>query len=106
MRLSDLLKLEAFDASGRSLGRVKDVRLERREDAWEVTALIVGTSGVAERLGFAYGVVERPAALASVMRWLARHARIAPWERVTVHHGVLTVDGTRDDLEHPRSGHD
>lgn len=101
MRLSDLLELEVFDSAGARLGRVKDVRFERRGDAWEVVELVVGTAGVAERLGFAYGVVERPAVLAAIMRWVARHARVVPWDKVTLHVGMISVEATREDLRHP-----
>ncbi len=106
MRLSDLFKLEAFDSSGASLGHVRDVRLEQHDDSWQVVALIVGPAGVAERLGFAHGVVERPVILAKVMHWIGRHARVVPWDKVTVQRGVISVDATRQELATPRSGGD
>lgn len=101
MRLSDLLKLEAVDLDGRSLDHVRDVRLEQRGDAWTVTHVVVGRAAVAERLGFIHGVVERPVAIAAVMRRIGRHARVVPWSQVSLEDGRLHVDARKDGLGRP-----
>ncbi len=98
MRLSDLSKLRAVDRSGASLGSVRDVRLERRGCGWEVTEVLVGGSAFADRMGFAYGAVQRPALLRLLVGWLTRDARIAPWSLVTIHEDRLVVDREITDL--------
>lgn len=98
MRLSDLLKLSAVDQSGNRLGSVKDVRLERRGSEWEVAALVIGHAAFADRLGFAYGDVEKPALLRLLVRWLTRSERVAPWAWVTLQEDALIVHGDTEDL--------
>lgn len=99
MRLSDLSKLRAVDRSENRLGSVKDVRLERRGSDWEVTALVVGASAFADRLGFAYGDVQKPALLRILLRWLTRNARIAPWLLVTVRDDRIVVEREVEELD-------
>jgi sporulation protein YlmC with PRC-barrel domain len=61
VRLSELLGTRVRTASGRSLGRVHDVRAELEDGGGLVaTGLVVGTLGVLERLGLgASGRAER-----------------------------------------------
>lgn len=101
MRLSDLMKMESFDADGGSLDHVSDVRLEQRDEGWVVTHVAVGRAAFAERLGFIHGVVERPALLAWVLRRVARRARMARWDQVSVAGGTLKIAARRDDLPRP-----
>ncbi len=81
MRLSDLLRSEVVDQRGRSLGRIRDIRLDADRDEAERspprrlagTHLVVGRGFVAERLGYAYGPVRGPAVVRWLMqRWAAR----------------------------------
>jgi sporulation protein YlmC with PRC-barrel domain len=51
MRLSDLLGLEVRSTSGDHLGRVHDVRANLAAGEMRITGLIVGPSGILERLG-------------------------------------------------------
>jgi sporulation protein YlmC with PRC-barrel domain len=106
MRLSDLLDRDVRTHEGDDLGRVQDVRFERVGGEWHLSALIVGTAAFAERLGFAYGIVERPARLARAMRWVARHARVVPWDAVEPRDGRLVVKARRDDLARPGADDD
>jgi hypothetical protein len=101
MRLSELLKLDANDRRGRHVGHVRDVRLEKRGDRWEIAAVILGNAAVAERLGFAYRAVDRPYLLAKLMQWLTRHARAAPWDVVEIRDGRISLDADHEDLPHP-----
>ncbi len=102
MRLSELLNSRAVDSTGAPLDRAKDVRLEQRDGEWVVTALVVGRGGFAERLGFIRGVVDGPVLLARLMRHVGRHARVAPWDAVTLgDDGVVHVSVARDALAHP-----
>jgi len=51
MNLSDLLGRSVHSESGRSFGRVHDVRAELRPRSVVITGLVVGRLGVLERLG-------------------------------------------------------
>ena len=102
VRLSELMNLRAVDSTGASLDRVKDVRLERRGGDWVVTDLVVGRASVAERLGFVHGVVERPVVLARLMKRVARHGRVVPWDAATLgDDGIVRVSVARDALARP-----
>jgi sporulation protein YlmC with PRC-barrel domain len=98
VRLSDLLDRDVRSDDGHDLGRVNDVRFERVGAEWRVSALIVGTAAFAERLGFAHGVVQRPVLLARAMRWVARHARVVPWEAAKKRDDHLVVTAQVDEL--------
>ena len=52
MRLSELLGLQVHTESGRSLGRVHDLRGELSPRSLRVTGIVVGRLGLLERLGF------------------------------------------------------
>lgn len=101
MRLSDLLRLRAFDAAGEPLDHVRDVRFECRDGDWVASDLVVGRGALAERLGFVHGAVERPLLLARLMRRLGRHARVVPWDRVASIGERVDVDARRDELSRP-----
>ncbi len=61
LRLSSLIGSEARIEGGEKLGRVWDVRAERRpadaasDESWEVTGILVGRAGLLQRLGIAPG---------------------------------------------------
>jgi hypothetical protein len=80
LRISDVLASDVFDAGGRRLGRVRDVRLvldgpQRGALAGlRVDAVIVGGSGFAGRLGYLRGGVRGPAPLAGILRRLEDNA--------------------------------
>ncbi|HWC33080.1 MAG TPA: PRC-barrel domain-containing protein [Actinomycetota bacterium] len=86
MRLSELLTFEVVDERGRSLGRVRDVRLDADRDEAERspprdlagTHLLVGSGFVAERLGYAYGPVRGPAIVRWLMKRWAHGLRVVP----------------------------
>lgn len=101
MRLSELLKVDAYDSTGADIGHVRDVRLERKGDHWEVTGLVVGSGALADRLGYAYGVVAGPRIIAMLMSWLARHGKFVPWRVVRLGDGRVDVDARGSDLRHP-----
>ncbi len=101
MRLSELQRYRAVDVAGRPLDHIKDVRLEQQGEEWVVTDLIVGRAAFAERLGFIHGVVERPVLLARLMRWVARHARVVPWEDVRLEQDRVVVASQRGELLRP-----
>lgn len=105
MRVSDLLKLEAVDASGERLGHIHDVRFTSVTGGpvgWTAASLIVGRGGFAARLGYAHGAVTRPRLLAAVLAWLTRHALEIPWEHVAdVRDDRVVVVGSRADFAAP-----
>jgi sporulation protein YlmC with PRC-barrel domain len=72
MRVSEILGLPVRTESGRSLGRVHDVRGEIGERHLRVTGLVVGGLGVLERLG-----IGAPHALERL-----RGRDAVPWESV------------------------
>ena len=74
MTLGQLLRSEVVTESGRSLGRLYDVRAQARGGAPRVVALAVGRPGVRERLT---GNVERKRTPAEYVP-LERVVRLAP----------------------------
>lgn len=107
MRLSDLLRSEVVDQRGRSLGRVRDVRLDVDRTAAErsaprdlvATELIVGAGFVAERLGYAFGPVEGPALVRWLMKRWARSLRTIAMDDVEeISEGRVLASVDRDDL--------
>lgn len=96
MKASDLLRCQAVRQDGRELGHVLDIRARRDQDGGlTVTGVVVGERGLAERLGYARGVVEGPWVVAAALRWFHRSSRVVPWEQITeVRDGRLVV---RDD---------
>ena len=88
-RLSDLLHLEAFDADGRHVGHVHDVRLVQDGplqglvgQAFRVDGLLVGGSAAAVRLGFHRKNVTGPWPLTAIFHRLERRIRYVPWHQV------------------------
>lgn len=51
-RYHDLIGKQVITADGRRLGRVIDLVAERQGEALSVTALLVGQTGLARRIGF------------------------------------------------------
>src|SRR5919112_4168286 len=99
MRLSDLLHARVYDAGGRDVGAVHDVRLVQDGPlqlpfghAFRVDELVVGRGGLLLRLGFHHGGVERPAPLRAILRALAGRPYVVPWD------DVAGWDGDRVDL--------
>jgi hypothetical protein len=75
MRISDLLASDVHDASGRSIGRVRDVRVIQDGPAtggvqagFRVDALLVGKGTLGGRLGYHHGQVEGPWLLKALAR--------------------------------------
>jgi hypothetical protein len=112
MRLSELLGRRVIDGSGRDLGRVHDVRLRGPgvasvqtalgSPAFRIDGLIIGTGGLADRLGFDRAGVRAPALVRVVALALLRHPVYIPWSRVTrLAQGQVEISGTGNDLEPP-----
>ena len=72
MRLSELLGLTVTTESGRRVGRVHDVRGLLRPRSLRVDGLVVGTLGLAERLGIG----------APHYRERLRGPHVVPWSSV------------------------
>jgi sporulation protein YlmC with PRC-barrel domain len=87
MRLSDLLNVEVRTESGKSIGRVHDLRAELTPRTLKVTGLVVGGLGLLERLG-----IGAPKAGARV-----RTDDVVPWSAVVRadRRGVVVRDGTK-----------
>jgi len=88
VRLSELLRLTVTTEGGRKVGRVYDVRALLRPRSVRVDGLVVGTLGIAERLG-----VGAPAA-----RQRVRGRDVVPWSAVVrFDRGGIVVRDTSDD---------
>ena len=92
MQLIDLLGSEVRTESGDSLAHVWDVRAERADGGYRIIGLLVGRSGLLERLGIKswraarkHGGKTRP------------DVDVVPWDAVLrIDRGVIVVrDGTR-----------
>jgi sporulation protein YlmC with PRC-barrel domain len=70
IRASDLLGARVRTESGRHLGRVHDLRAERSDGAYRVTALIVRRAGILAR--FVGGATDAP-----------RGSDLIPWQAIT-----------------------
>lgn len=89
MRLGELLHTPVYDAAGAEVGMVDDVRLVQDGPLLEgfgaslrVDGLIVGSGGVAVRLGFHRHGVRGPFLLKKAATALERRARYVPWDQV------------------------
>lgn len=83
MRISDLLASDVHDASGRSLGRVRDVRIVQDgpptggvQAGFRVDALLVGRGTLGGRLGYYHGQVQGPWLLNALSRRSEHKVRI------------------------------
>jgi hypothetical protein len=105
MQMSDVLACEVYDAAGRKLGQVRDVRLVLDGPvlggniaAPRIDALIVGGSALAGRLGYLRGGVRGPALVAAIMRRLENRALtiaatdVANWDLADQRLELTTVD--------------
>lgn len=94
IRASDLLGTRIVDRDGRSLGRVRDLRLGVDGDGHRIEGLVTGRGVIAERLGYAYGDVAGPWLLGVVMRRAARRTRYLDWDAIDeLRRGRITVRG-------------
>jgi hypothetical protein len=77
VRLEQLLGRPVTDARGQRVGRIEEVRVERRGDDWLVSDYILGLDGLLERL--AAGAIAH-----AILRGLARRARrrTVPWNEL------------------------
>lgn len=79
LRASSLLGTAVLDRDGRSLGRLRDLRLRAHGDHHRIEGLVTGQGVIAERFGYAYGEVRGPWLLVVIMGRLARRTRYIPW---------------------------
>jgi hypothetical protein len=100
MRLTHLLDADVFDADGRLLGSVLDVRMAQRGPiigsfgaAFQPEWLIVGRHDLGGRLGYDRGQVRGPLPIRELIRRLHAGTRIAPWST------VRSIEASRLDLD-------
>jgi sporulation protein YlmC with PRC-barrel domain len=100
MRASELLASQVYDASGRPLGPVRDIRVSR--SGFRVVGLVVGGgpfASVAHGWGYAQGRADGPRVLRALTRRATRQARFIPAERVADWGpGKLEIEGAAEDL--------
>ena len=88
MKLSDLLGADAYDESGRRLGRVHDVQLSQDGPMVGTTAtfrmvgLIVSPNSLGSRLGLDSPAAKGPWLLTTLARWLQRNTMVIDWADV------------------------
>ncbi len=91
-----LVGRRVYDAEGRGLGRVDEILLVRRGDAYEVEGLLIGVNSLLERLG-----VER------LYRRLGPDSRdggggIIYWEQIdSIEEGAIRLKVTRGEIGTP-----
>jgi len=75
VRLDELLGSQVRAADGRDVGRIEEIRVKRRNDAYEVDEYLLGSGALFERL-------------ALVHRWFKRKPQllVARWDQVDVRH--------------------
>ncbi|MDP8932002.1 MAG: PRC-barrel domain-containing protein, partial [Actinomycetota bacterium] len=100
VRASSLLGTAVLDRDGRSLGRLRDLRLRADGDDHRIEGLVTGRGVIAERFGYAYEEVVGPWLVVALMRRLARRTRYIPWNDVVeIATERLVVSQTRDAYE-------
>jgi hypothetical protein len=70
LRLDRIVGREVYAANNRRIGRLHEVRAERRGSAWVITEYVIGAAGLMERLGLGVRLIlgfERPTGY--VARW-------------------------------------
>jgi hypothetical protein len=74
VRVEDLLGRRVHDAEGRPVGRIEEIRVKRRNDAYEVAEYLLGTGALVERL-------------ALIWRWFGRRPQmlVARWDQLDIH---------------------
>lgn len=97
---ADLLSLHVVDVDGTDLGRVRDLRLERRGHRWVATGLVAGRRMLSERFGTTAGVIEGPALLLAWLRRRHAHLRRVRWDQVAeITDGTVRLRCRADDLD-------
>jgi hypothetical protein len=69
-RLDRVVGREVYAANNRRIGRLHEVRAERRGTTWVITEYVIGAAGLMERLGLGVRLIlgfERPTGY--VARW-------------------------------------
>jgi sporulation protein YlmC with PRC-barrel domain len=101
-RLNDLLQLRVQDLTGRRLGRVLDVRLERGTTepgrGIRVRGLVIGHGRPGSYLGYDRRPEMGPWLVRSIVRWLHRHSAYAALDDLDAldwDAGVIRVDPAR-----------
>jgi hypothetical protein len=74
VRLDRLLGRRVRAANNRSIGRIHEFRAEQRGDGWQVTACVIGSGGLWERL-------DMRARLVIGLSW-QRRGYVARWDQI------------------------
>ena len=109
MRLTDLLDAEVVDRSGRTIGRVHDVRLVQDGPpvgaagaSFRIEGLVVGGTGLGARLGYARANVRGPWLLNALYQRLHADELLVPWPAVrALTEGRVLIGVAADELASP-----
>jgi hypothetical protein len=93
MRSAQIVGCRVIDRDGVDIGLVRDIRIaagaapepDSGHPAYGITALVVGSVGVAQRLGYGRGQMGGPWPLTSLFRALARRSLVVDWADVASH---------------------
>jgi len=80
-RLGTLLRFPVLDASGRTEGKVLDVRLDEEH---RLTSLRIGKGSIASNLGYDRNEKQGPALVRAFVRWLHRHQQEVAIQDATI----------------------
>jgi sporulation protein YlmC with PRC-barrel domain len=84
IRLEDLLGRKVLDAHGAQVGRIEEVRAERRGDVHEVTEYLLGPGALIERMALTARLFRR-----------TPHSYVVRWDQLDLanpHQPALTCD--------------
>jgi hypothetical protein len=109
MRLSDLVHATAKDVDGKEIGAIHDVRMSRTGPvigdfgaSYAIDGILIGTTDIASRLGFDRRVVQGPAPLGALFRWMFRKTKYAEWKDIeSVGDGIVTLRVRAAELSSP-----
>lgn len=93
LRGVDLIGARLYDAEGRLIGRVHDIRItpsahetpDTGTPAYVITGLVVGPVAVGARLGYGSRQMSGPWPITAIFRRLARRSRVVDWADVVEH---------------------
>ncbi|MEP6598513.1 MAG: PRC-barrel domain-containing protein [Actinomycetota bacterium] len=105
MRASDLIGLDVYDAAGKNLGVVTDLRcvqdgpLRGSMQAPRVAELIVSRRHTGSLLGYDRRSQQGPWLIRAVIQRLHRHAVLVPWGSIADTTGRITLRAGKGELK-------
>jgi hypothetical protein len=109
MRAAELLGCDVYDHDGRHLGRVHDLRFEKRPSAagsgtwYRLTGFECGTAPLGHRLGYGRAAMKGPWLFKVIFGVLSRRSVVIDWSdvarvdrpRIHLRTGIRALDASR-----------